>query len=81
MAQVRYVKGSYRNPALGYSITIPHGLKGVTGDQDGPERGIGIELPSGGKISVFGEPHSLEWKTPEEGVKAELTPAGCDSAR
>jgi hypothetical protein len=71
-AQVRSIEGTYRNPALGYSIQIPRGLKGVTGDQDGPERGLRISLASGGDIVVFGEPHSLEYKTPEDGLKDEL---------
>jgi len=67
-AESRTVEGTYRNPALGYSIKIPRGLRGVTGDQDGPERGIRIPLASGGEIVVFGEPNSLEWKSPEEGM-------------
>jgi len=78
-AQSRSIEGAYRNPALGYSIRIPQGLKGVTGDQAGPERGVKISLPSGAEISVFGEPNSLEWKSPEEGIKAELTHASCSS--
>ncbi len=68
----RWVTGTYRNPALGYSISVPRGLKGITGDQAGPERGVKIALPSGGQISVWGEPNSLEWKTPEEGIRWEL---------
>jgi hypothetical protein len=67
-AESRSVEGTYRNFALGYSIKIPYGLKGVTGDQDGPERGVRIPLASGGEIVVFGEPNSLEWKSPEEGI-------------
>jgi hypothetical protein len=38
---------------------------------------VGISLPSGGKIVVFGEPNSLEYKTAEEGVSAELTLKDC----
>lgn len=79
-AQVRLIEGTYRNPALGYSIQIPGGLKGITGDQSGPERGVKISLRSGGTITVFGEPNSLEWKTPEEGVDQELTLKDCNSA-
>ena len=78
-ADARWIKGTYRNPALGYSIRIPHGLRGMAGDEAGPERGVRILLPSGGKIVVFGEPNSLEWKSPEEGVRAELTHAACAS--
>jgi hypothetical protein len=69
--ETRSIEGTYRNPALGYSIRIPPGLKGTTADQSGPERGVGISLPSGGTITVFGEPNSSEWKTPEEGLAAE----------
>jgi hypothetical protein len=29
-------------------------------------------LASGGEIVVFGEPNSLEWKSPEEGIRTEL---------
>jgi hypothetical protein len=75
----RSIEGTYRNPALGYSIQIPVGLRGVAGDEAGPERGVGVLLPSGGKIVVFGEPNSLEWKSPEDGVRAELTDAACIS--
>jgi hypothetical protein len=80
-ADARWIKGTYRNPALGYSIRIPRGLRGMAGDEAGPERGVRISLPSGGKIVVFGEPNSLEWKSPEEGVKAELTHEVCASDR
>ena len=45
VAQSRTVQGTYRNLALGYSIEIPRGLRGVMGGQAGPERGIGISLP------------------------------------
>jgi len=77
----RWIKGTYRNHALGYSIKIPRGLRGTAGDQAGPERGVRISLASGGEIAVFGEPNSLEWKSPEEGVRAELTHAACASAQ
>jgi len=78
-AQSRSIEGTYRNPALGYSISIPQGLKAVTEDRAGPERGVRISLPSGGEITVFGEPNSLEWKSPEEGVKSELAHSDCGS--
>jgi len=80
-AQVRSIEGTYRNPALGYSIQIPRGLKGITGDQDGPERGVKISLPSRGQIVVFGEPNSLEFKSPEDGVREELKLEHCESAQ
>lgn len=75
------MEGTYRNPAQGYSIKIPRGLKGVTGDQAGPERGVRISLPSSANIVVFGEPNSLEYKSPEEGVRAELKLKDCESAQ
>lgn len=78
-AQSSTIRGTYRNPALGYSIRIPDGLKGTTGDQDGPERGVGISLPSGGTIIVFGEPNSLEWKTPEQGINDWMARPDCAS--
>ena len=69
----RRVEGTYRNPALGYSIEIPRDLKATTGDQAGPERGLRISLPSGGKIVVFGEPNSLvKLLTPFRGLEAHL---------
>lgn len=80
-ADARWIEGTYRNPALGYSIRIPRGLKGKAGDEAGPERGVRISLPSGGEIVVFGEPNSLEWKSPEEGIKTELAHESCASDR
>src|SRR6267378_1323861 len=79
LADARWIEGTYRNPALGYSIRIPRGLKGMAGDEAGPERGVSILLPSGGKIVVFGEPNSFEWKSPKEGARDELTRAACAS--
>jgi hypothetical protein len=78
-AESRLIEGTYRNATLGYSIKIPRGLKDVADDQAGPERGVRISLPSGEEIVVFGEPHTLEYKSPEEGVRAELTIKGCES--
>jgi hypothetical protein len=75
----RSVEGTYRNPALGYSIEVPPDLNAKAGDEAGPVRGITISLPSGGKIVVFGEPNSLEWKTPVEGVQAKLAREKCPS--
>lgn len=77
-AQVTSIEGTYRDPTLGYSIRIPSGLKGITGDPDGPERGIRIPLSSDGKIVVFGEPNSAEYNSPKEGAGAELELKGCD---
>lgn len=72
-ADARWIEGTYRNPALGYSVKIPPGLKGKAGDEAGPERGVGIPLPSGGTVTVYGEPNSLEWKSPADGVRFALT--------
>jgi hypothetical protein len=80
-ADPRPVRGTYRNAALGYSISVPRGLTGEAGDQAGPERGLGISLPSGGNISAFGEPNSLEWKSPESGVEWALANEKCSSGR
>jgi hypothetical protein len=73
----RWIEGTYRNPALGYSVKIPLGLKAIVGDESGPERGVRIPLPSGGEIVVFGEPNSLEWKSPEEGVRMGIPRSDC----
>jgi hypothetical protein len=56
-------------------------LQGITGDQAGPERGVRITLPSGGEISVFGEPNSLEWKTSKQGVRTVLDWKECSKSR
>ena len=77
LADARWVEGIYSNPALGYSITIPPGLRGMAGDEAGPERGVRISLPSGGVILVYGEPNSLDWKSPKEGLKSERANATC----
>jgi hypothetical protein len=79
--QQRWVVGTYRNPALGYSIKVPGGLKGITGDQAGPERGLRILLSSGGVISVWGEPNSQVWKNPIQGVRSTLSEAKCASGQ
>src|SRR5882672_572473 len=76
-----WVVGTYRNPAEGHSIKIPRGLKGRVGEAAGPERGPRILLPSGGTIVVFGEPNSLEYKNPTEGVRAALDYEKCASGR
>ena len=78
-AEERAVRGVYRNPALGYSIRIPRGLSGIAGVPSGPERGVQISLPSGGMISVYGEPNSLEWKSPFDGVQWTLENGECTS--
>lgn len=76
-ADARWVEGSYHNLAFGYSITIPPGLRGMAGDEDGPERGVRILLPSGGVILVFGEPNSLHWKSPKEGLRSGRANIAC----
>ena len=79
-AQSWQVKGEYRNPALGYSIRIPRGLTATTGvSGTGVQRGVDISLPAGGKILVWGEPNSLEWKNPSEGLQWALVNGECTS--
>jgi hypothetical protein len=80
-AESRSIEGTYRNPALGYSMKVPHGLKAIAGDADGPERGVRIPLTSGGEIVVFGEPNSLGWKEPEEGVRMGIPRSDCATDR
>jgi hypothetical protein len=78
-ADPRGIETTYRNPAEGFAITIPVGLKGVAGDQAGPERGVKIPLPSSGQIDVWGEPNSLEWGAPADGIRFDLTKESCGS--
>jgi hypothetical protein len=53
----------------------------MTGDQSGPERGVRIQLPSGGNIVVYGEPNSLELRTPADGVRHMLGYEKCASGQ
>src|SRR5258708_17679706 len=76
-SESRWIEGTYRNSALGYSVKIPHGLKAIAGDEAGPERGMRIPLPSGGEIVVSGEPNSFEWKSPEEGARTWIPHSAC----
>ena len=79
-AQEWQISGTYRNPAEGYSIKIPRGLSGKTGVSGmGNQRGVEIPLPSGGAITVWGEPNSLEWKDPSGGVQWRLENGECAS--
>ena len=73
MAQERWVTGQYRNNAVGFAVRIPNGMRGLTGDQSGPERGVKISLPSGASVTVYGEPNSLEYKTAAEGIRESLS--------
>jgi hypothetical protein len=77
-AQERSISGEYRNYAEGFSVKIPSGLRGMAGDQAGPERGVRIPLPSGAFVTIYGEPNSAEYKTAEEGVRDSLS-GQCDS--
>ncbi len=79
-AGARLIQGTYCNYALGFSVKIPLGLKAVAGDQSGPERGVRIFLPSKGDIAVFGEPNSLGWQSPAEGVRYDLARETCPSS-
>jgi hypothetical protein len=78
VAQQRSVTGEYRNDAMGFAVRIPDKMRGQAGDQAGPERGVGISLPSGGQVTVYGEPNSFGYKTTEEGIRHSLSEY-CDS--
>ena len=73
IAQERWVAGEYRNNAVGFAVRIPNGMRGLTGDRSGPERGVKISLPSGASVTVYGEPNSLEYKTAAEGIQESLS--------
>lgn len=77
----RRITGNYSNQAFGYEVTIPEGLLGTADDEGGSERGFSISLPSGGTIALFGEPNTLEWKTPMDGIRHSLGAEKCDSGR
>lgn len=77
----RRITGNYSNQGFGYEVTIPEGLVGTADDEGGSERGFSISLPSGGTIAVFGEPNTLEWKTPTDGIRHSLGAENCDSGR
>jgi hypothetical protein len=86
-----WVEGAYSNPAVGYSIKIPQGLKGMiighcgalSRDAPGacPQRGLSILLSSGGEIVVLGEPNSALWSNPAEGMQEALAQEKCASDR
>jgi hypothetical protein len=65
----RTVKGIYRHPGQGFSVVIPDGVRGLLEGDPHIERGIRIALPSGGSIFVYGEPNTLEWPTPADGIR------------
>lgn len=77
----RHITGKYSNPALGYEVTVPDGLVGITSDQAGPETGISISLPSGGNITVYAEANSSGWRTPMDGIRHSLSTEKCNSDR
>jgi hypothetical protein len=74
----RIIKGRYHNPAEGFSIRVPRGLKGIAGDEAGPERGVTIILGGGRKIVVYGEPNSLEWKDQAQALRRVIKDEGPD---
>ncbi|HXJ85439.1 MAG TPA: hypothetical protein VMS18_01365 [Candidatus Binatia bacterium] len=77
----RRITGSYSNSVLGYEVTIPEGLVGMTGDKAGPEGGFTISLSSGGAITVFGEANSYGWRSPADGIRHSLGLEKCTSDR
>jgi hypothetical protein len=76
----RVVKGTYNLPAKGFSVVVPEGATGLLDGDPATERGIRMALPSGGNIVVFGEPNSLEYRTPGDGIRAVMaTYANCSA--
>lgn len=73
----RIISERYFNNAEGFSLAIPSGLRGRTGQDDGPERGVSIPLSPdcNGVVVVYGEPNSLEWSKPADSIKWEVDSA------
>src|SRR5262245_27500981 len=81
-AAAQDVHETYRLPAMGFSVVVPPGAKRVRDGDPATERGVRMVLPSGGGIVVFGEPNSLEYRTPAariRGVRA--MEANCSAGR
>ena len=72
----RVIVGRYHNPAEGFSVGVPRGLKGIAGDQAGPERGAAIPLRGDRKIVVYGEPNSLDWKDAAQALRSAIVDEG-----
>ena len=70
LQEPRTVKGIYRHPGQGFSVVIPDAARGLVEGDLHTERGIRIALPSGGSIFVYGEPNTLEWPTPADGIRS-----------
>ena len=68
----RTVEGRYRHPGEGFAIDVPKGTTGFLDGDPATERGIQVSLPSGGIIRVFGEANSLEFPSPEAGIRYRL---------
>ena len=68
--QGRRIYKRYYNYAEGFSIGIPLGFQGRTGQSAGPERGVAIPLsPDWMSVAViFGEPNSLDWPKPTSAI-------------
>ena len=65
----RTIKGVYRHFGHGFSVVIPDEATGFLEGDPHTERGIRIALLSGGSIFVYGEPNTLEWPTPADGIR------------
>ena len=65
----RTVKGRYRHPGQGFSVLVLEKPTGLLEGDPHTERGIRIALPSGGSIFAYGEPNSLEWASPADGIR------------
>ena len=64
------VSRRYFNYAEGFSVAIPKGLRGRRGQSAGPERGVSIPLSRDctGVVVVYGNPNSLEWRSPAAAI-------------
>src|SRR5437773_6863386 len=64
------VSGRYINYAEGFSITLPRNVTARRGQAAGPERGVGVALTADctAVVVVSGEPNSLEWAMPADGI-------------
>jgi len=65
----RTVQGRYQHPGQGFSVLVPERAQGLLEGDPVIERGVRIALPSGSSIFVYGEPNSLEWPSPADGIR------------
>lgn len=77
----RIILGRYHNPAEGFSVRVPRGLKGIAGNQAGPERGVMIRLGGKRRIYVYGEPNSLDWSDTVQAIRSAIEDEGFDASK